>query len=276
MQINAINVPTHTRFGLAIESIEAKSDFIRTAVLVEFGGIYIDTDVIPIRSITPLLQSGFSNVVGLQISEGGYGRVGWHAVPYNQINNGIVLAEKGSTLMRIFQDWQHEAYNGDWAVHSVVLLTDLCYALAPMAREVLILPKHAFSPSSWLKSDLSLLFEPHNDATTLRVADEAALPPVPTNFIEARAYWAAIRAGNRIQEDWEVDYSGAYMIHAFDNEKIWHDTVTLDYVLSRKSNYARVVYPAVLHAIENGLIEVEAEVQIAVFKEMEDAARVYE
>jgi hypothetical protein len=60
-----------------------------------------------------------------------------------------------------------------------------------------------------------------------------------------------------VREEWEIDYSASYVIHAFHNVVIegWDNQITLEYVNARQSNYARAVYPAIWHAIWNGVIE---------------------
>jgi hypothetical protein len=59
-------------------------------------------------------------------------------------------------------------------------------------------------------------------------------------------------------EDWEMDFSSTYILHAFDDyiQKIsgWNHKRDLDYILARQSNYARAVYPAIAHAIRAGVI----------------------
>lgn len=59
----------------------------------------------------------------------------------------------------------------------------------------------------------------------------------------------------------EVDFSSSYVLHAFDNPlpRVLGKNfkVDLKYVLARRSNYARVVYPAVWRAVQEGVIPAE-------------------
>lgn len=78
---------------------------------------------------------------------------------------------------------------------------------------------------------------------------------MPTSFQDAVDYWNAME--NEKEEDWEVDYSSSYVIHAFDGkpQRYWPKQVSLEYVIARQSNYARAVWPAVQHAIEAGIVD---------------------
>ncbi len=58
-----------------------------------------------------------------------------------------------------------------------------------------------------------------------------------------------------------VDFSSSYVLHAFDNgfEEFLGKGREIDvrYVLERRSNYARAVFPAVWRAVEEGVIPKE-------------------
>lgn len=90
---NFVRAPTVTERGVEIVRVEHKADFLRMAVLREFGGVYLDTDVVPLRDIAPLRDSGFANVLGgaveLSMKRAGY------------INNGVMMAVPQSTLMYV-------------------------------------------------------------------------------------------------------------------------------------------------------------------------------
>lgn len=90
---NFVRAPTVTDKGVEIVRVEHKADFLRMAVLRDFGGVYLDTDVVPLRDIAPLRNSGFANVLGgavaLSMKRAGY------------INNGVMMAVPQSTLMYV-------------------------------------------------------------------------------------------------------------------------------------------------------------------------------
>jgi hypothetical protein len=137
-----------------------------------------------------------------------------------------------------------------------------------MPGEVLILQRNAFAPSSWRLEDTQSLLKPHLETAPLSSseADAGGLWPVPTTAAEARKWWDdrlstyAWWSDNKTvrREEWEIDYSASYVIHAFHNSKIaeWDNEITLGYVTARQSNYARAVYPAIWHAIDTGVITV--------------------
>lgn len=132
VKLRQMDMPTHTRKDVKLEALEHISDFVRPGIMKEYGGIYLDFDAVPIRDLRPLRESGFNNVFGHELSE--------------KVNNGVMLAKKGSQLMDIF-DWeQHEVFDGEWITHSVHLLTSIAHALAKVAGEVLILERKAFNP----------------------------------------------------------------------------------------------------------------------------------
>ena len=58
--------PDHTKAGVAISKLPNQSDFVRTVVLGELGGIYLDDDSYVLRDLAPLRTVGFDNVVGRQ------------------------------------------------------------------------------------------------------------------------------------------------------------------------------------------------------------------
>jgi mannosyltransferase OCH1-like enzyme len=61
-----IKPPKYTLTCLQIKRIEHVSDFVRTQQLYYYGGIYLDTDVVPLRDVRKLRESGFSNIVGIE------------------------------------------------------------------------------------------------------------------------------------------------------------------------------------------------------------------
>ena len=58
--------PNHTTSGAAITKLPNQSDFVRTKVLSELGGIYLDDDSYVLRDLKPLRETGFKNIVGFQ------------------------------------------------------------------------------------------------------------------------------------------------------------------------------------------------------------------
>ena len=86
-----VDVPMTTAKGVEIKWTEHKADFLRLGALREFGGVYLDTDAIPLRDVADLRASGFRNVIGQQL-----GLAVWAT---NYLNNGVMMAARGSNLM---------------------------------------------------------------------------------------------------------------------------------------------------------------------------------
>ena len=70
VQLEYIDPPTEI-FGKPITQQAHKSDVIRLQVLLEYGGIYVDTDTIFVKSFKPLLDNKF--VLGQQNINGSEG-----------------------------------------------------------------------------------------------------------------------------------------------------------------------------------------------------------
>ncbi|KFY91611.1 hypothetical protein V500_04574 [Pseudogymnoascus sp. VKM F-4518 (FW-2643)] len=236
-RVNPPDVATGT--GVAITLLQHKSDFVRAKAIYEHGGIYLDWDAHALRDVKPLRESGFANVVGRQ--RGG------------QVNSGVWMSRRGTLLVKLWAEKQHEVYSGAWTAHSNDLLTSLsekngdsslltmiAERLMPQNKEVLILETEAFAPMSWKLKDASKLFMPHLNDNIEQMKSDAK------------------------KSDWEIDYSTSYILHAFKPDKSEHienfdrdDGITVKYVLARLSNFAIAVYPAVKHAIDTGVISVD-------------------
>ncbi|OBT45259.1 hypothetical protein VE00_03621 [Pseudogymnoascus sp. WSF 3629] len=236
-RVNAPDVATGT--GVAISLLEHKSDFVRAQAVYEHGGIYLDWDAHALRDVKPLREAGFANVVGRQ--KGG------------QVNSGVWMSRPRTLLMKLWVEQQHEVYSGAWTTHSNDLLTTLsekngdsslltmiAERLMPENKEVLILERVAFAPMGWQLSEASRLFMPHLDDDIGQMERDAKKP------------------------DWEIDYSTSYILHAFKPDKSEHienfdrdNGISVKYVLARQSNFALAVYPAVKHAIDDGVISAD-------------------
>lgn len=117
----------------------------------------------------------------------------------------------------------------------------------------MILQPQAFAPTSWEFEDQKRLFLPA--LTSPGPGEERSPDPTqPT----CRDVLEQLRRQDDRTDTWELDFSSTYVIHAFDDyvEKIsgWDHDVSVKYVLERRSNYARAVFPAVWHAVQAGII----------------------
>lgn len=244
LQINQVVAPTTTAAtnGLPLVRIEHKSDFVRMAQVEIHGGIYLDWDVLTLRSPTPLLGAGFAAVVGRQAD--------------GLINNGCFLATAGSALVRLMNEEMPVAFTGEWQQHSVGLITSIAQRIAYVPGEVLILDDKAFAPTSWADASAHGLFsEQEEEEEGGRKEGAAAAGLVNVDSVDAMERWH-----NQTTEGlwWEMDFSQTYFLHAF--KALWSppprfDGISLAYVLRRKSNYAVAAWPAVIQAIKDGIID---------------------
>ncbi|KAK8064109.1 hypothetical protein PG996_008761 [Apiospora saccharicola] len=218
-----IDNPRLTTKGVEIDTFGAKSDFIRAYALRDLGGIYLDVDATPCATWRPCAGPALPT--------------SWAA-------------------MDAF-------YNGVWAI-SVGILTDLAYRLHAVPGEVLIMNPRAFAPASFELADTIRLFRPYRDAIPFPSAgnnDDDGPPQELTNTCSDALAWLRQRE-QHAAEPWKMDFSATYVLHAFDDDASevgggWDGKITLPYVLARRSNYARAVYPAIHHAIKAGVIPAE-------------------
>lgn len=213
--------------------MEAKSDFVRWDVIYEFGGVYIDWDVLTLRDIRPLREAGFNNVVGRQ---GG-----------GKVNSGCFMSHMGSSLAYLMKRDQYKAFDGAWETHAVDLVTHVSERLSRAPGEVLILDEKAMAPTGWWSESNDQLFGPHND-TSIPLKPQVNDPtedPILLWDDKARS------------EEWEMDFSQTYFLHAFrtrDYDIPDFEGISLPYVLARNSNYAFAAWPIVQRALKEGRI----------------------
>jgi hypothetical protein len=251
---NHVKHPRKTSLGQELDTFGVKSDIVRGDALREFGGVYLDTDAIPLRDIAPLRNSGFANVVG------GQGAIRTRWIGY--INTGVWLSRPHSNLAELYTMAMDKFYKGQWAL-SIDILGDLAFRLHAMPGEVLVMHARAFSPTSWEDEGQEAIFRPHRDTPSAQgMLDKLSEAPTELQNTCADALaWLAEREQPGRREKWELDFSGTYIMHAFDGAAHrvpdWDAKITLKYVLARQSNYARAVYPAIWHAVEAGIIAKE-------------------
>ncbi len=92
LKLHKVEAPTDI-FGIPIKRVEHQADIFRMRILLQEGGIYLDTDVFVIKPLDDLLQYNF--VMGI---ENGMG-----------LCNGVILSEKKS---RFVEAW-YESYHPD-------------------------------------------------------------------------------------------------------------------------------------------------------------------
>ncbi|VDH94308.1 Hypothetical predicted protein [Mytilus galloprovincialis] len=133
--------PPEEVFGRNLTFIEHKSDIARIQALQRFGGIYVDTDEIILRSLDPLRKYPFT------LS---------HETDWN-LSNGLILAEKYATFLNIWYS-EYKSYNGSkthWGVHS----TQVPYWLSQKYPDLIHVENKTFVRPSW--ENLDVIFD-HN------------------------------------------------------------------------------------------------------------------
>ncbi|KZL78065.1 glycosyl transferase [Colletotrichum tofieldiae] len=232
LKVNLVEMPNTTRDGVKFRFKEHISDFARVKAVHDYGGIYIDFDIQPLRDVAVLRKSGFNAIGGRQED--------------NNLNSGSFMSKKGSKMVTKWMDMMHEVYDGRWTTHSNDALTAVARSLVPEPGEMLIMDREAFAPVGWTFDDARDLFGIHNETTPL----EKLVPgqPLPTY--------------NDRPPAWARDFSASYLIHCFTpdwslNEVEGVTEITPAYVLKRQSNFAYATYPVVRDMYHKGLVTLE-------------------
>lgn len=200
----------------------------------KWGGIYLDEDAYILKDLAGLRLSGYHHIVGRQMN--------------GAIACGMWLSIPQSDLVTAYHALQDVVFNGSWSTHSVDLFTRVALEFSARENEVLILEQDAFFPLGWNSWHFKALYEVHDD-------DD----PEITSSSNVEEFVRSFKMD--YPATWVQDRRSSYVLHGF-NSGIRHyrslfrefDGITVDYVLARKSNFARAVYPAVKHAIDNGVI----------------------
>jgi hypothetical protein len=260
LKISSVAAPTHAGNGVEIIREEHKTDFLRTQILRDMGGVYIDFDVFALRDIQPLRESGFAAVVGRM-----EGR-------QLQTNSGTILSRKGSKMVTLYLERMHAVYDGKYTTHSNILLTAITERLVREPRQVLLLDQNAFTPGSWLPKHLSMIWQPQAESSNLEgVAQGDRL----TDF----SNWDVVTGGERggpsppsgeewdlpenLSEGWERHFWDSYMLHGFQpgvrniSPVEGFDGVSPRYILERRSNFARALYGVVKDMYDKGLVRLD-------------------
>lgn len=231
--VNTVEVPTHTTSGREITRMEHKSDFVRVQAVHDFGGIYIDMDVHPLRDVQPLRDAGYSAVAGKQ----GDG----------MLNSGTFMAAKGSKTTAAWIEKMHSVYDGRWTTHSNEALSALSGGVKKTPCELLVLEPAAFAPVGWRKYEMERLWGDHFPATEVDVVKHGGM----LSEDDHRDGLSGLR--------WTRDWSCTYLLHAFSSKKLRNGVrdngISPRQVAQRRSLFARAVYPMLTSMYEEGLVE---------------------
>ena len=95
-------------FGNPVENYAHQADIIRLQILIEEGGIYIDSDVLCLKSFEPLLDSG-PFIMGQEGDQPG------------KLGNCIMLSEKRAEFPQIWLSQYDTFDDSKWVDHSIML-----------------------------------------------------------------------------------------------------------------------------------------------------------
>lgn len=100
--------PVTEIFGIPVADVSHRADVLRLQILKQYGGIYLDTDVITINSFEPLLHHEF--VLGQE----SWGRL-------NGLANAIIVSSRDSKFLHRWYDEYRTFNDSVWNYHSVML-----------------------------------------------------------------------------------------------------------------------------------------------------------
>ena len=108
-----IHEPLTSIFGRKVNVVEHISDIIRMKVLLKYGGIYLDGDIIPLKSFDMFLYNSKPMTMGLEKKP--------TSKKDNRLPNALMIGQrKNSFLTRWFESYK--TFNDKhWAEHSVIV-----------------------------------------------------------------------------------------------------------------------------------------------------------
>jgi len=148
VQLQYVEPPSEI-FGKVITQLAHKSDVIRLQILLEYGGIYVDTDTIFVKSFKPLLDNKF--VLGNQNVNGSEGMC-----------PAVILSEPNSTFGSNWLMGFKDSFGGGppgsdtWCTHSVQYPLWLS---KQMPDEITILNHEAFFWPLYHQPHMEMMFE---------------------------------------------------------------------------------------------------------------------
>ena len=238
------NTTNHTSNGTRIDLLPNQSDFVRTDILMKYGGIYLDDDSYILRDLAPLRNLQYNNVVGKQVN--------------GEICPAVILATPNNKLMATYHALQDTVFRfSEWADHATKLLTTLVREFQTPDNQVLVLDQDTFFPSAWYPEDIEKLYRVHPDGGPDIINNR------PTKNITDFIANFQLKEPDTWKRDWRLSYTlhgwTSGIDHTFNETKqreiFGQDQgITLDYVLAKSSNFALAVYPAVRHALDTGVL----------------------
>jgi hypothetical protein len=158
--------PPREHQGVPLEAVQYRADVHRLRLLVERGGIYLDTDVLCLRSLAPLASHAI--VMGAEKYEDGWkgGSTG-DLAHIASLSNAVLLARPGHPFLVDWLGAMGEGLrSGRWAYHSVRLPLEM---LRASPGDVHIEPLESFIPFDFRDP---FLFEDMDPESCDRIVEE--------------------------------------------------------------------------------------------------------
>ena len=124
-------------FNKSVDHHSHRSDIIRLEVLMKYGGIYLDTDVLALRSFDPLLN--LSDVVMAHQDD-----------QQSTACSAVIIGKRNAIFLKRWYD-AYQSFNQDcWDCHAVKISGELAMIYS---KEVMVLPTNTFFRPSWNERD---------------------------------------------------------------------------------------------------------------------------
>lgn len=114
-------------FGTKISYIQHKADVARMEIILQYGGIYLDYDQIPLRSFDPLRNH--SLCMGQETG--------------GQLGNGVIVAQPSAKFVKIWMETYHTYNPNQWAYHSTIMP----YKLSRLLGHLVFIVQTFFKPN---------------------------------------------------------------------------------------------------------------------------------
>jgi hypothetical protein len=140
-EINAVLVNSRrveTMFSRPVDHGAHRADIIRLEALMIHGGIYLDSDVLSLRSFDSLLN--MSDVI-----------MGYEDQNNKAACNAVILAKRNATFLRRWYDAYQSFEQKCWGCHSVILPARLALIYPD---EIKVLSYSAFFKPTWKESNI--------------------------------------------------------------------------------------------------------------------------
>lgn len=161
------------------------SNLLRLALLYKYGGAYVDTDVIVLRSFAALRNS-----IGAQAVDTGT----WN---WTRLNNAVMVFDREHPLLYEFMKEFARSFDGrKWGHNGPYLVSKVVTRVAGRAGySFSVLPPAAFYPVGWI--EIERLFARPRDRNQSRLVSENL------NWIQRRSY--AVHLWNRKSSGFKVE-----------------------------------------------------------------------